>query len=153
AVEELRGRAFKEEPRAALLELRDLRLVESRPRLLLPHGERDSSLRQRARERLPAPGKPENRDAPGQRVPLSGMIRLPPDFRPKAFASRTAAERVQTGAGQLTHRSFRVESPRTAKKIARIQNWMMTRDPAHAARTQWWWSAAIANLPRPSAMT
>src|SRR5262249_9720444 len=49
-----------------------------------------------------------------------------------------------------SHRSFRVERERSAKRIERIQKRTITLGSAHPESSKWWWSGAMRNtrLPR-----
>src|SRR5262249_22259657 len=69
------------------------------------------------RQRLAAAGKPEKPHPPREGVSA---------LRPSPFALRL-----------LCHRSFSVDSPSTANRIATIQNRMMTRDSGHPASSKW----------------
>src|SRR4030095_12820270 len=83
----------------------------------------DAARQQRAGERLAAASETEHGDAARKDRGRCGRKSL-------------------TAHRQRAHRSFRVERPTTAKRIARIQNRMMTRDSAHPRSPKGGWGGA-----------
>jgi hypothetical protein len=69
--------------------------------------------------------------------------------RPGEAEDRRAGDLRKVGAEKEAHRSFSVEREKRAKRIATIQNRMMTFDSAQPSSSKWWWSGAIRKRRRP----
>src|ERR1035441_3852782 len=65
---------------------------------------------------------------------------------------RRGVDLGQVGSERERHRSFNVESAKSAKTIATIQNRMMTFDSGHPASSKWWWSGAIRKMRLPRSL-
>src|ERR1017187_8126217 len=65
---------------------------------------------------------------------------------------RRGADLGQVGSERERHRSFNVESAKSAKRMATIQNRMMTFDSGHPASSKWWWSGAIRQMRLPRSL-
>ena len=120
-------RASEEEPRARAHRSGST-LLELARRAASPTDDRDAAREQRLGERPAAAGETEHRDAPG---------------------NRGAAVDGRTALGSALIAASTSRGPTTAKRIARIQNRMMTRDSAHPSSSKWWWSGAILKTRSP----
>ena len=65
---------------------------------------------------------------------------------------RRGADLGQVGSERERHRSFNVESAKSAKRMATIQNRMMTFDSGHPPSSKWWWSGAMRKMRFPRSL-